>query len=97
MQPGVPKYRQLAELIRARILDGTYLIAEKLPTEVQWMEETGYSRDTVRNAITVLRESGWVTVTHGLGMFVNPPNLRTDNAGDQGQSRKGPPHIHRPH
>jgi GntR family transcriptional regulator len=99
MQPGVPKYRQLAELIRERILDGTYLIGEKLPTEVQWMDETGYSRDTVRNAITVLRKSGWVTVTHGLGMFVNPPDMRTDSAGDQGQPRKGPqsPHIHRPH
>jgi GntR family transcriptional regulator len=99
MQPGVPKYRQLAELIRQRILDGRYVTGEKLPTEVQWMEETRYSRDTVRNAITVLRESGWVTVTHGLGMFVNPPNMRTDGAADDGKSGQGPqpPHIHRPH
>lgn len=99
MQPGVPKYRQLANLIRERILDGTYLIGDKLPTEVDWVEETGYSRDTVRNAITVLRTSGWVTVTHGLGMFVNPPEMRTDgNPGpDKPRQERPPPHIHRPH
>ena len=76
MQPGVPKYQQLAELIRSRILDGTYLAGEQLPPEVSLMEETGYSRDTVRAAVKVLRESGWLTVTHGLGTFVNPPELR---------------------
>jgi DNA-binding GntR family transcriptional regulator len=77
VQPGVPKYRQLVELIRSRILDGTYLIAEQLPPEVTLMQETGYSRDTVRAAIKILRESGWVTVTHGLGTFVNPPEMRS--------------------
>jgi DNA-binding GntR family transcriptional regulator len=76
VQPGVPKYQQLAELIRSRILDGTYLIGEQLPPEVALMEETGYSRDTVRSAVKILRESGWVTVTHGLGTFVNPPEFR---------------------
>jgi DNA-binding GntR family transcriptional regulator len=100
MQPGVPKYRLLANLIRERILDGTYLVGDQLPTEVDWMQQTGYSRDTVRNAISVLRESGWVTVTHGLGMFVNPPEMRTNGNVDQGkprQDRPPPPHIHRPH
>jgi DNA-binding GntR family transcriptional regulator len=76
MQPGVPKYQQLAELIRSRILDGTYLIGEQLPSEVSLMEETSYSRDTVRAAVKLLRESRWVTVTHGLGTFVNPPEMR---------------------
>jgi DNA-binding GntR family transcriptional regulator len=76
VQPGVPKYQQLAELIRQRILDGVYLAGEQLPPEVSLMKETGYSRDTVRAAVKVLRESGWVTVTHGLGTFVNPPELR---------------------
>jgi DNA-binding GntR family transcriptional regulator len=76
VQPGVPKYQQLAELIRLRILDGTYGIGEQLPPEVALMQETGYSRDTVRSAVKILRESGWVTVTHGLGTFVNPPGFR---------------------
>jgi DNA-binding GntR family transcriptional regulator len=48
-----------------------------MPTEVDLIEETGYARDTVRAAVRVLRESGWVTVTHGLGTFVNPPEDRS--------------------
>jgi DNA-binding GntR family transcriptional regulator len=79
-RPGVPKYQQLAELIRQRILDGTYLTGKQIPPEVTLMQESGYSRDTVRAAMKVLRETGWVTVTHGLGTFVNPPEMRTDDA-----------------
>jgi DNA-binding GntR family transcriptional regulator len=80
VRPGIPKYQQLAELIRERILDGTYLTGEQLPPEVALMQETSYSRDTVRAAIKVLRETGWVTVTHGLGTFVNPPDMRKEDA-----------------
>jgi len=78
MQPGVPKYRQLAELIRQRILDGTYPAGSRLPTEYEWVEETGYGRDTVRSAVKLLKDSGWLTVTHGLGTYVNPPELRSE-------------------
>lgn len=80
MLPGVPKYQQLAELIRQRILDGAYRPGDQLPPEMALMSETGYSRDTVRAAVKVLRDSGWVTVTHGLGTFVNPPELRSEPA-----------------
>jgi DNA-binding GntR family transcriptional regulator len=99
MPPGVPKYRQMVSLVRQRILDGVYLIEEQLPTEDAWTEETGYSRDTVRHAFKILEAAGWVTITHGLGMFVNPPEMRTDDLAEQGQSRpeRPPPHIHRPH
>ncbi len=77
MRPGTPRYIQLAETLRQRILDGTYPVGARMPTEVDLIEETGYARDTVRAAIRVLRESGWVTVTHGLGTFVNPPEDRS--------------------
>lgn len=77
MRPGTPRYVQLAELIRSRILDGIYPAGGRLPTEVDFVEETGYARDTVRAAVKVLRETGWVTVSHGLGTFVNPPEDRT--------------------
>jgi GntR family transcriptional regulator len=99
MPPGVPKYRQLVNLVRQRILDGTYPIEDQLPTEVAWVRESGYSRDTVRHAFTIMEEAGWVTITHGLGMFVNPPGMRTDDLTGQGKSRKErpPPHLHRRH
>lgn len=76
MAVGVPRYIQLAEVLRQRISDGRYPVGSRLPTEVDLVEETGYSRDTVRAAVRLLRESGWVTVTHGLGTFINPPEDR---------------------
>jgi GntR family transcriptional regulator len=78
MRPGTPRYRQLAEIIRSRILDGTYPAEGRLPTETDFMEEFGYSRDTVRAAMKVLSATGWVVVTHGLGMFAGRPEDRTD-------------------
>lgn len=77
MRPGTPRHVQLAETLRQRILDSTYPLGSRMPTEVDLIEETGYARDTVRAAVRVLRESGWVTVTHGLGTFVNPPEDRS--------------------
>lgn len=77
-RPWVPKYRQLAELIRDRIADGTYPPDLPLPSEQQLMQETGYGRDTVRAAVKVLRDAGWVRVTHGLGTFACPPEERKD-------------------
>jgi DNA-binding GntR family transcriptional regulator len=76
MRPGIPRYRQLAEELRQRIEDGTYPVGGRMPTEVDLIEATGYARDTVRAAMRLLREAGWVTVTHGLGTFVNPPEDR---------------------
>jgi GntR family transcriptional regulator len=76
MAVGVPRYIQLAEVLRQRISGGQYPVGSRLPTEVDLVEETGYSRDTVRAAVRLLRESGWVTVTHGLGTFINPPEDR---------------------
>ena len=77
MRPGTPRYVQLAETLRGRILDGTYQVGGRMPTEIDLIEETGYARDTVRSAMRLLRDAGWVTVTHGLGTFVNPPEDRS--------------------
>jgi DNA-binding GntR family transcriptional regulator len=77
MRPGTPRYVQLAETLRGRILDGAYPVGGRMPTEVDLIEETGYARDTVRSAMRLLRDAGWVTVTHGLGTFVNPPEDRS--------------------
>jgi DNA-binding GntR family transcriptional regulator len=77
VRPGTPRYVQLAELLRQRIADGTYPVGSRMPTEIDLMEESGYSRDTVRSAVKLLSGSGWVTVTHGLGTYVNPPEDRS--------------------
>jgi DNA-binding FadR family transcriptional regulator len=43
---------------------------DKLPTEAAIMKEFGVSRTVVREAISRLQTSGWVTTRHGIGTFV---------------------------
>jgi GntR family transcriptional regulator len=63
----VPKWRQLADLIRERIASGEYQPRQPIPSEHRLVEETGLSRSTVQKA---LRDEGTVYSVHGLGTFV---------------------------
>jgi GntR family transcriptional regulator len=76
-QWAFPGTSSLPRRCAPRIRDGQYPVGSRLLTEVDLVQETGYSRDTVRAAVRLLRESGWVTVTHGLGTFINPAENRT--------------------
>jgi DNA-binding GntR family transcriptional regulator len=68
---GVPKYRQLADILRGRIERGE--ITRKVPGEKYLMEDYGVALGTVRQAIALLREDGVVFTTPGLGTFVRKP------------------------
>jgi DNA-binding GntR family transcriptional regulator len=69
---GVPRYRHLADEIRRRMDRGRlgYRPGDQLesePTIVQW---SGYSRETVRAALKLLRAEGRLRVVLGVGTFV---------------------------
>ena len=66
----VPKWRQLADLIRERIASGEYQPRQPIPSEHRLVEETGLSRSTVQKALRALRDEGTVYSVHGLGTFV---------------------------
>lgn len=68
----VPKYRQLADSLRARIVDGTFAPGELLPAEPRIASEYGVGRDTVRDAIAVLRGEGIVETIPSRGTRVRP-------------------------
>jgi GntR family transcriptional regulator len=70
--PGVPRFRHLANILRKRIEAGRkgYLPGDRFPTEPNLIEESGYSRETVRAAIRVLRQEGRLEVVLGVGTFV---------------------------
>lgn len=67
-----PLYRQLADLLRAAVQDGTYPAGSKLPSEATLQQEHGLARDTVRAAIGILRDEGLVVTLPGRGTFVKP-------------------------
>ena len=71
-QPDVPKYQQLAHIIRERIVSGDLAERQPVPSELYLQQEYGIARDTVRRAMALLREEGYVRTVRGLGTFVAP-------------------------
>jgi DNA-binding GntR family transcriptional regulator len=67
----VPRWRQLADLIKERIAAGEYLPRQPIPSEHALVQETGLSRSTVQKALRSLREEGVVYSVQGLGTFVS--------------------------
>ncbi|GEM_PF-66491 len=66
-----PLYMDLADQLRIRIAAGDYAVGERLPSEPQLCEMTGYSRSTVRSALKVLVHEGNVVKEQGRGTFVS--------------------------
>jgi GntR family transcriptional regulator len=62
-------YRQLADLLRARITSGELGPGSRLPAEGALAQEHGISRDSARKAVAVLRAEGLV-ITDRAGSHV---------------------------
>src|SRR5450830_1152221 len=69
----VPLYSQLKELLRTRILDGTYPPLARMPSENDLGQSFGVSRITVRQALGDLQKEGLIFKIHGKGTFVAKP------------------------
>jgi GntR family transcriptional repressor for pyruvate dehydrogenase complex len=57
---GTRAYEQLAATIRASILSGELAEGQRMPSEARLADEAGVSRSTVREALRVLMESGFL-------------------------------------
>ncbi|SER55617.1 GntR family transcriptional regulator [Streptomyces qinglanensis] len=69
----VTPYRQLAEILRARIARGDWAEGRPIPSETRLVQEYGLARSTVRRAIALLAEQGVVWTVQGRGTYVGPP------------------------
>lgn len=68
-----PLYGQLRELLRARILDGSYAPHSQMPSESELGAMFNVSRITVRQALGDLQKEGLIFKLHGKGTFVSKP------------------------
>ena len=68
-----PLYSQLREVLRTRILDGSYQQHERLPSEAELMRDFGVSRVTVRQALNDLAKEGLIFKLAGKGSYVSKP------------------------
>jgi GntR family transcriptional regulator len=67
---AAPRYRQLAETLRAAIARGDYAVGSQLPPELELAETHGVSRHTARDAIRLLTEAGLIARRRGAGTTV---------------------------
>lgn len=66
----VPRYLQLADLMRQRIARGVWPQGHKLPSLEELLAEFGVARVTVRQAVDILAREGLVSRQQGRGTFV---------------------------
>lgn len=64
---------QVADRIKEKIQAGEYRVGERIPGERDMGIELSVSRNTVREAYKILEAYGYLTVKHGTGVFVAPP------------------------
>jgi DNA-binding GntR family transcriptional regulator len=69
-------YMGIADVIAARIEDGTYPPEGRLPPELDLAAEFGSSRESVRRAVEELRRRGLIETVKGKGSFILPPEER---------------------
>ncbi len=67
---SVPLYQQIYDLLRARIMDGTLALNDRLPAEQDLTQAMGVSRITVKRAMNELAVAGLVRRQRGIGTVV---------------------------
>ncbi|MGL4340318.1 MAG: GntR family transcriptional regulator [Rhodoglobus sp.] len=66
----MPKYQQLAEVIRERVRSGDLRPGDKLPSETTLAQDHRKSLPTVRQALATLKAEGLIESRQGIGTFV---------------------------
>ena len=75
MRTSVPQYKQLYEVLRKQIVDGTYKTGDILPSENDLCAQFSITRPTVRHALDALLHEGMIRKHQGKGSIVyGPPN-----------------------
>ena len=62
---GGKAFQQVAEVLRTRMVDGTYQLGAELPAQGRLAREFGVSRDTVQRVVRELGNEGWIESRQG--------------------------------
>jgi GntR family transcriptional regulator len=73
---AMPKYYQLAIILRQQIENGDYQPHDAIPSERHLEDRYNLSRPTIRQSIDLLARQGYLYRVHGKGTFVSPPKLQ---------------------
>jgi DNA-binding GntR family transcriptional regulator len=78
-----PKYRQIANILRDQIRAGELEPLDTIPSESRLVQVHGVARETVRDAIKLLREEGWIFTIQARGSFVAPKDKWPKGVSDE--------------
>jgi GntR family transcriptional regulator len=70
LKPNRPRWRQVYEIIRDRIRDGTYPPGAKIPTVLELIAEFHMANMTAQKVFRQLRMDGLIYTEPGMGSFV---------------------------
>ncbi len=88
-RPRAERARRLAELLRRRISAGGFADGV-IDDERSLAAQTGASRNTVREALGLLRDEGLITRRRGVGTTVVAPGTGTGSIASRGWRRCWP-------
>jgi len=74
----VPRYHQIAQTLRERIIAGGHGPGQRLDTQRGMAREFGVTLMTLRQALDLLERDGLIARRHGLGTFVARPSIDYD-------------------
>jgi GntR family transcriptional regulator len=74
----VPRYHQIAQSLRERIVAGGHGPGKRLDTQRSLAREFGVTLMTLRQALDLLERDGLIARRHGLGTFVARPSIDYD-------------------
>jgi DNA-binding GntR family transcriptional regulator len=72
----IPVYHQIAADISTRIRSGDLTTNRPIPSEMALMRQYSVAKATVRQAVALLREQGWVFTVAYRGTYVSPAESR---------------------
>ncbi|MFD5837337.1 GntR family transcriptional regulator [Streptomyces collinus] len=75
-----PKYRQVADVLRREIVNGTHAPGSRLPSENDLQQRFDASRNTIRNGLSLLVSEGLISSSQGLGYEVKSHEVFELNA-----------------
>lgn len=76
------RYHRIADDLRVKILNGTFLPGERLPSEPDLATRYRVGRPTLRAALDLLRDESLIETRHGAGTVVQPPQPRVQYVHD---------------
>ncbi len=87
-EPGLPLYYQVAQSLRKRIEDGTFMEGQNIPPESELEKEFRVSRITIRKAVDNLVQDGLLQKFRGLGTVVTKNMIRDEVHNLEGFTEK---------